>query len=263
MQNRVAELEAMLERAGIEDEGRARWEQIQQTFNTEDVATGDTQFSRPLKRQSPPPSPDENSPHSATGGTAGSSAAPVDGIVEILRDLSLEASGGFIGASSTITMGRMIGSIVKGKEQAIGANGRIMEEHLSPKSLSGIGSPSDATLRIEQVPVEVADRLLRGYMKHISVLWPFLRTSFLHRLHESRGVRLGAYESAVLHLVYACGGRYLETTGETGSFYSEQHYTSAMRYTDEVLQYHDIRSIQVLLLLAIYTLRAPKGPGAW
>ncbi|PMD60531.1 uncharacterized protein K444DRAFT_528507 [Hyaloscypha bicolor E] len=36
-----------------------------------------------------------------------------------------------------------------------------------------------------------------------------------------------------------------------------------MQYLDEMLQYHDIRSIQILILLAIYSLRAPKGPGAW
>jgi hypothetical protein len=55
----------------------------------------------------------------------------------------------------------------------------------------------------------------------------------------------------------------LETTGEAGPLFPEMHYDAALTYLDEILQFHDIRSIITLLLLAIYCLRAPGGPGAW
>jgi hypothetical protein len=55
----------------------------------------------------------------------------------------------------------------------------------------------------------------------------------------------------------------LETTGEAGPFFPEMHYDAALTHLDEILQFHDIRSIITLLLLAIYCLRAPGGPGAW
>lgn len=69
--------------------------------------------------------------------------------------------------------------------------------------------------------------------------------------------------TSVLHLVYAIGGRFLETTGETGDFFPEQHYDQALRSLDDILRHHDIRSVQFLLLLSIFSLRSPRGPGAW
>lgn len=36
-------------------------------------------------------------------------------MITILRDLSLAANGGYMGATSHITMGRLVGSMVKGK----------------------------------------------------------------------------------------------------------------------------------------------------
>ncbi|KAF2001588.1 hypothetical protein P154DRAFT_384748, partial [Amniculicola lignicola CBS 123094] len=66
-----------------------------------------------------------------------------------------------------------------------------------------------------------------------------------------------------LHLVYATGGRFLETTGQPGMFYTEEHHVVALSHLDEVVAYQDMRSVEVLLLLSIHSLRAPRGPGAW
>lgn len=85
---------------------------------------------------------------------------------------------------------------------------------------------------------------------HITYFIPFLTSTFPCSI-------------SVLHLVYAIGGRFLETTGETGNFFPEQHYELALEHLEEVCAFHDVRTIQVLLLLSIYSLRSPKGPGAW
>jgi hypothetical protein len=100
-------------------------------------------------------------------------------------------------------------------------------------------------------------------LKHISTRWPILHSTFIRDLHSRRHSLENCYEMTVLHLVYACGGRFLETTGETGAFFPDRHHTSGMQFLDEILQYHDVRSVQILILLAIYSLRAPRGPGAW
>ncbi|KAF2808485.1 uncharacterized protein BDZ99DRAFT_477985 [Mytilinidion resinicola] len=187
----------------------------------------------------------------------------VESVVEILRDLSLEAGGGYIGASSHITMGRMIGSIVKAKETFTATNGRGIEEHLSPKSVCTAASPPDGILEARHVPADIAERLFKGYLKHISTRWPVLRTPYVRRLHAERLNLVDPYSTALLHLVYAIGGRFLETTGEAGNFFPEEHHAAALRHLDEILQYHEIRSVEVLLLFSIYSLRAPRGPGAW
>lgn len=52
-------------------------------------------------------------------------------------------------------------------------------------------------------------------------------------------------------------------TGETGSFYADQHYEAALQNMDTVLELNDTRSIIYLLLTALYCLRGPKDPAAW
>ena len=158
----------------------------------------------------------------------------------------------------------MLGSIVNEKDASLMFGGRAFDEYLSPKSNHAAQESLDERIvTLAEIDDESGERLLQGYFKHISTLWPLLRSRDVRRLHACRRQLTDAFSCATLHLVYACGGRFLETTGETGDFQSEQHYNASNVYIDEVLQLHDIRSVQVLLLLAIYSLRSPKSPGAW
>lgn len=115
------------------------------------------------------------------------------------------------------------------------------------------------------IPPLIADRMLAGYLTHASTAFPILHSPALRDLHARRaGGLTSAYEVCVLHLVYAIGGRFLETTGvEAGRFFPEHHHTAALKLLDAILQLHDVRSVQTLMLLAIHCLRAPQGPGAW
>lgn len=186
--------------------------------------------------------------------------ASINSVTDILRDLSIEASGGYIGASSNITMGRMIGSLVRGKAMQRGFDA----QNANPKSLYEPTSPSHSEVGSSLMSSpETCDRLLLGYLKHISLRWPLLRTSFIRSLHANRDMLEDAYHLTILHLVYAIGGRFLETTGQAGAFYPEEHHNVALQHLDSILELHDLRSIEVLLLLAIHSLRAPRGPGAW
>jgi hypothetical protein len=191
----------------------------------------------------------------------------ITSVTGILRDLSIEASGGYIGASSNITMGRMIGSLVKRKDSVTSNLQPVCDDQLSPTSLYqpfGVTEAgSDAGVNLMQSPL--CDKLLLAYFKHMSLRWPLLRTSFLRGLHERRELLSESYEAAVLHLVYAIGGRFLETTGQPGAFSSEQHHAAALRELDTILGFNDLRTIEFLLLLSLYSLRAvaPQGPGAW
>lgn len=110
----------------------------------------------------------------------------------------------------------------------------------------------------------IADRLLVGYMKHIATRYPVLHSAWIRDLHFRRASITNAYERGTLHLIYATAGRLLETTGETGrSYFPERHHTEVLKDLNEMLRYHDTRSNVTLLLLAVYSLRAEGGPGAW
>ncbi|RDW76111.1 hypothetical protein BP5796_06932 [Coleophoma crateriformis] len=210
-----------------------------------------------------------NGSTSPTSGEESLSESPeeADSLSSVLRDLSLEATGGYIGASASISMGRMVTSIVKGREQEGVSRGMTgVQSRVEPLEQSVFRKNTDIVIGHEEpmlVSRAVADRLLTGYMKHISTRWPILYTPQLRRLDANKDFIEDTYEKSTLHLVYAIGGRFLETTGEAGPFYPEMHYNEALQHLDEILRFHDTRSIITLLLLAIYCLRAPGGPGAW
>ncbi|KAJ5901924.1 hypothetical protein N7495_002452 [Penicillium taxi] len=210
VEQRLAELESFISDGSVTGPQRR------------DSEYGSQAWTDSLRLQSPneqvmmntaaPRRPSPVSPDRRTDDFDGRNMAQVDGVShveEILKDLSLEASGRYIGASSHIGIGKIISSMVQSTPDDQG----------SPESI-----------------------------------------------HDSQGEPLSpksAHDGPLLHLVYAIGGRFLETTGETGTFYPEQHSEQALENLMEIISFHDIRTVQVLLLLSIYSLRSPKGPGAW
>lgn len=186
--------------------------------------------------------------------------------MEALHHLSLQAAGGYVNPSSTAGLGRMLRAVASSKNEAETATqGGLLGQDLTPKSLENISQPSSDYISLAGIPDVIADRMLeKGYFDYIATLWPVMQPKRLRELHANRAELQDRSEVAALHLVYAAAGRFLETTGETGSFRSEKHYQSALKLLDEILTLTvSISAIQVLLLLAVYSLRAPKGPGAW
>ncbi|KAJ9142934.1 hypothetical protein NKR23_g6746 [Pleurostoma richardsiae] len=144
-------------------------------------------------------------------------------------------------------MGRLIGSIVQAKEYSCNSSKGTAWEHLSPKSANSAPPTSETDFDLSRVPTHVAERLFRGYIRHISTRWPVLQTPQVQRLHVSRDSLSDTFKSCALHLIYAIGGRFLETTGETGDFFPDKHYEEALKYLDEILRYHDLRSVSIIL----------------
>lgn len=87
----------------------------------------------------------------------------VDSMVGVLRDLSLDANGGYIGASSHITMGKLVGSIVKGRERSKTPT-EDSNSHIDPV-LRHEDQEEYGDFEFSDVPADVADRLIIGYMK--------------------------------------------------------------------------------------------------
>lgn len=218
---RVAELESILSREGIADEGQNLWRELQVRLQSD--ALDQNEMDVPdLSEQRPSKRPCRDTPwqfkeHLESPPSKQLQEKEVNTVVDILRDLSLEASGGYIGASSSITMSRMVGSLVKARvELNLLTYGVTAKEHLSPKSASDI--EEDDASELEKMSQEIADKLLRGCLKRISTRWPILHSAYIRDLHSRRAPLVNRYETPVLHLVYACGGCFVETTRETGAF---------------------------------------------
>ncbi|OAP58966.1 hypothetical protein AYL99_06263 [Fonsecaea erecta] len=192
----------------------------------------------------------------------------VDSMTDLLRDLSLDANGGYIGASSYISIGRLIGDIVQ-EPRAPQSQSRSP----SKKARKAAFPPQEALAPIARGPLKtqnlaafdsaVLDQLLNGYMKYVATHWPVLHSTWIREVHAKRNSNLDNYEYTMLHLVYAVAGQFLHTTGPVGNLQPERHYALAHEHVDELLQYRDIRSVQALMLLAIYSLRTSAGVGAW
>lgn len=130
-------------------------------------------------------------------------------LLSVLRELSIGALGEYIGATSQITMGHIISSMACAydQEEETERKGgqetttRVSEsgawETLSPKSANVANAASKSDLPpidIASLPSAVADKLLRGYIVHISTRWPVMHTPYLRHLHETRSSLSDVYE---------------------------------------------------------------------
>jgi hypothetical protein len=254
LERRVVELEEFLAKKGMLDQLPAF-----SPYDLRDTRPGPENGSQAILSPEPHVAASSGGKNSAFREMESRSSDSEEGesMVRILRDLSLETNGGYIGATSQITMGRLIGSIVKGKKYSI-------REDLSPSPTYLPEMDDSAELRLSDISPDVADRLLVGYMKHIATRYPVLHSAWIRDLHSRRHCITNAYERSTLHLIYATAGRFLETTGETApSYFPERHHAEVLKDLDEMLRYHDTRSVVTLLLLAVFSLRAKGGPGAW
>lgn len=125
------------------------------------------------------------------------------------------------------------------------------------------GMPSD----------ELGDALIAAYIDKVHSVYPFLDDGRLSALHRDRVQinevvsREGRIGSAKLHLVYGIGARHLQLLGTSRVAFDrslpEAHFTAAAGALNIAFELRSTDSIEVLLLLAIYSLHSPSGPGAW
>lgn len=184
-----------------------------------------------------------------------------------VRDLSLSAAGHYVGASSHIDVGRVLSSVVSREgHPSTGVDGSSNEPleaaDPAPKSANG-RRKSDQPTEGPQLATAVAERLIKGWNQHVCTRYPVLYTPRVRWLYENKDRLTDVYDQAMLHLVYAVSGRWLESAGEMGYFFCEQHFDLAIAQMDRIQRLRDERTVDYLLLLTLYCTRAPKDPGAW
>jgi hypothetical protein len=177
-------------------------------------------------------------------------------ILAAVRDMSLSASGHYVGASSNITIGRVLSKLI-GNEDSTAQD----EDDPAPKSV--YSTRLTDVVGVPFLSPNVAHRLLEGWFRHIATRYPVLHTARVMELHNNRDNLTDDYDQSILHLIYAVSGRWLESAGEMGHFFSDQHYDVAFENLDTILQLRDSRTIDYLILMALYCTRAPRDPGAW
>ncbi|KAI1335982.1 fungal-specific transcription factor domain-containing protein [Xylariaceae sp. FL0016] len=186
-------------------------------------------------------------------------------ILLAVRDLSLSASGHYVGASSNITIGRVLSSVVHSQRSAnpYGHDEQASLEGDDPAPKSVYSTNQGDVMGVPILSPSVATRLMQGWFRHIATRYPVIHSARLIELHNNRDNLTDDYERAILHIIYAVSGRWLESAGEMGHFFSDQHYDLAFEEIDTILRMRDSRTVDYLLLMALYCTRAPRDPGAW
>ncbi|KAI0117437.1 fungal-specific transcription factor domain-containing protein [Daldinia grandis] len=253
LENRIAELEAYLTSIGHRDAENGHLGRLGLSTSSSHDAT-----ATPVNQHNQTPvSVPEHVPRDDEDDS--------NDILLAVRDLSLSASGHYIGASSNITIGRVLSSFVHSQKSSISASheGSIvqMEDDPAPKSI--YSTTAGDIIGVPFLSPQVAARLLHGYFRHIATRYPVLHSTQVLELHNNRDNLTDEYERAILHLVYAVSGRWLESAGEMGHFFSDHHYDLAFDELESILRLRDSRTINYLLLMALYCTRAPRDPGAW
>ena len=191
LESRVAELELYLTRTGQADAGFDHLEQVPpaRTLLDEDYGEGGEVYS----------------------------------LLTAVRDMSLNTSGSFVGGSSTITLARILESVVgSGVKDQLAFQSAAWEdigteppEAISPETgrQSSFGANSHTTDTISIQP-QLGDRLLQAYLGNVSVNSPVVHSTQIQNLHNRRDLLEDPYEKSILHLVYALGGQFLESVGE-------------------------------------------------
>ncbi|KAK8056216.1 transcriptional regulatory protein [Apiospora rasikravindrae] len=160
-------------------------------------------------------------------------------ILIAVRDLSLSASGHYVGASSNITIGRVLNSVVQSQRTSIANehDSHIVGDEDDPAPKSVYSAQLSDFVGVPMISPNVAHRLLEGWFRHIATRYPVLHTARVLELHANRDNISDEYEKSILHL-------------------------PSVTWTP-LLQLRNSRTVDYLLLMALYCTRAPRDPGAW
>lgn len=113
----------------------------------------------------------------------------------------------------------------------------------------------------------IGKRFIRVYLSTTHRLYPFLDKTALWELHRRHTLvhadahDISELDLAVLHLVYAIGSRCIQLTdaSRVGKEIPEGHFLSAMKHVPNAVRFTSIRSIEIVLLLVLHSMRSPSG----
>lgn len=137
--------------------------------------------------------------------------------------------------------------------------------------LNNLGSSSSGagTDQHQQPPGDaMGRRMLEAYFAKIHPRYPFLDRAQLFDLHAHRHDAAAPtlahrFDVFRLNMVYAIGGTLLKTTDPLSEAQAEIFLTVALRDVSVVQEANTLQTIEGLVLLVLYNLRAPTNAGIW
>ncbi|KAF5532021.1 transcription activator acu-15 [Fusarium mexicanum] len=205
----------------------------------------------------------------------------------------LEASAGivapspdsFLGTSSGYPLTKLLRSALPSSVDARQSHQAGTSHQINLAARSLIGVPVSTGLQVQSQKIsdgldlpskEIGDKLIEAYYTRVHPKHPFLPRKRVQTLHEARFDLVPAHKAVLsggvtkgcdyvtLQLVYAIGARYLQLSNDDDHYSSpKRHYACAMADADSIFATGNLESLEAMLLLTIYQLRSPTGPGVW
>lgn len=157
--------------------------------------------------------------------------------------------------------------------------------------------PNTVVAQAEMPSDEMADKLIEAYYFRVHPKHAFLSRKRITALNANRESLRPAHQApghrgpdrldyVIMHLVYAIGARYLQlandhdcpnpevslfrcalcfaVASDSDSQNTKQaHHAAALGDIDAILNVQSLENLDAMLLLSIYQLRSPTGPGIW
>lgn len=190
----------------------------------------------------------------------------------------------YVGSSTGFSLANLVQAAVYDRLNAVETDvPSPASAAVSPEAVRNLPSTGDrpfschrprSTTKPASMPSdELGTALITAYTDKVHSIYPFLDELQLKVLHRERhklkegGTPEGEIGSAKLHLVYGIGARHLQLLGTSRVTFDrslpEAHFTAAAGALNIAFELRSTDSIEILLLLAIYSLHSPAGPGAW
>ncbi len=142
-----------------------------------------------------------------------------DPLSSAIRDASMVASGYYVGGTSYLTLGRLLGSALQFDYRSLAnLDANAAPAHEEDENMSGrsslatpaVAPPGKPEYDISDFSNSDCTMLFEAYMRYISQQLPLISSQKLRGIQARRCETEDPFEIALLHLVYAIGGICLE-----------------------------------------------------
>ncbi|WWD17585.1 hypothetical protein CI109_102026 [Kwoniella shandongensis] len=285
LEQRLRDLEAVVQRHAGEEIPSAAGLATPAPTIPSNTSTEDTRTAQ-ISVESPAPGQSSSS-------TTAELSFPPSHLGNALGFLSLCAAAEpyYVGSSAGFSLANLVQAAIYDK-----MDGETSSTSDTPRDSPAGTSPSDSVRPIRNLPStndrpfschrprattsaaslpdnELGEALMQGYFVKIHRFYPFLDRQVVTKNHVERhdlptdGLSLAQRVILVrLHLIYGLGARHLQLSGQGPTFdktLPEAHFIAATRHLEQAFELRTTENIEIMLLLAFYSLHSPSGPGVW
>lgn len=178
--------------------------------------------------------------------------------------LTAGAEPRFLGPSSAYSIAKVIHHSIHYYKQERGEN------LANGSDFSSDGSRNNDQIVTEPVFVkpslEVAQRLMKAYLHGVQLQYPFLEWTWVQECFEE--VMNNDSENTIslffIYMIFAVGSQLLESsTGLSSAAYTKSYYNKAFEYITPIVEDITIKTVQVYLLLSVFSQKMPYGSSIW